>query len=418
MATNDPAVRSVRIAVALSERFVEILHGPSQAVSFKKHGALIGVAGNQEALSMRIGEAQQIYPEIWRHLDEARAAFASRGVDVSEYDRIRAVEGPALGAAVDTERKSVGTGQHGYDQFIKSANFNRVGYERVRGACAALMRATPDVPWAEIARTEAADPNIAAFTRATRRKRWIRLALLAAVIAAPFAIVLYVIKRGPEKHEYRPLAEPEAPQLGDGERAKLDAAVAKAREAIAAARRAWPAATTREALAAAAPGSQPCEHAVQAPTDDAARHFVEVGTMDAAFGPRAFDMYRPDATIPDERLAALAGTVDLVADRAAAGRADRSDLERLASLPTHLVLVIADRLARPTGDAPGELVGRGYVFSIAGQRLVCAGAIDAKASAEDPLLSRVRGSPAPALVGRVLEVRFRQALAGGLRALR
>src|SRR4051812_39386132 len=82
----DPAARSVRIAVALSERFAELLKGPSTVTVRKKSGAMFGLSGNQDEMSLRIGEAQQLYPEIWRHLDDARAAFAARGLDVSGYD--------------------------------------------------------------------------------------------------------------------------------------------------------------------------------------------------------------------------------------------------------------------------------------------------------------------------------------------
>jgi hypothetical protein len=129
-------------------------------------------------------------------------------------------------------------------------------------------------------------------------------------------------------------------------------------------------------------------------------------------------MYKLDRPVPDDRLAALARKVEDFAQRGAAGQAVREDLGRLGSLPTHVVFVIVDRLVRPAGAAtPGELVGRSYVFSIADQRLVCAGAIDAQGSADDPLLARVRGRPAPELVARVLEVHVRQAIASGLRAL-
>src|SRR5689334_20048474 len=101
---DDPAVRSVRIAVVLCERFHEVTRGASTVSARKQSGALFGVvSGNETELSLRIGEVQQLYPEIWRHLDEACSAFADRGIDVSAYDRIRATEGIALGAAVDTK---------------------------------------------------------------------------------------------------------------------------------------------------------------------------------------------------------------------------------------------------------------------------------------------------------------------------
>ena len=63
MQIDDPAVRSVRVAVALSDRFAEFLKGPSKVTARKQHGALIGVSGNEGELSLRIGEAQQLYPK-------------------------------------------------------------------------------------------------------------------------------------------------------------------------------------------------------------------------------------------------------------------------------------------------------------------------------------------------------------------
>ncbi|HWO17664.1 MAG TPA: hypothetical protein VNO30_02770 [Kofleriaceae bacterium] len=418
MTPNDPAVRSVRIAVTLCERFAEILKGPSQVSAHKQHGALIGVSGDMEGMSLRIGEAQQIYPEIWRHLDEARAVLAGRGVDVAAYDQLRAAEGNALGAAVGAERSTTGVGQYAADHYVKSANFNRQGHARAKQACDALMRATPDIPWAEIARAEAADPSIAAFTRATRTTRWIKLALIAVVIAAPFAYVLYTRSQQTTRtDEAWPAARAE-PRLTDGERAQLDAAVAKARETLAAAVRAWPAATEPEALAAAAPGDPACEHTFPVPTDAAARHFVETGAMDPAFGPRTLDLFRPATPIPSRRLDELARAVEGTAQLAAAGGGTRADLEGLAHLPTHIVFVVAARLVRPGSDAQGELIGRAYVYSIAAHRLVCTGSIEAKSTADDPLLSSVRGRPSSQLFSRVLEVRTRHALAGSLRALK
>src|SRR5438128_80920 len=103
---DDPGVRSVRVANALCDRFAELLKGPTAVVSAKSNRALLGVSGNEDALSLRIGEAQQLYPEIWSHLDDARKVFAERGADMSAFDVLR-----------DNERRFVGTGvgvQTGY----------------------------------------------------------------------------------------------------------------------------------------------------------------------------------------------------------------------------------------------------------------------------------------------------------------
>src|SRR5262245_50829859 len=184
--SDDPAVRSVRVAVALCDRFAELLKGPTQVSAHKQSGALVGFSGNQDDLSLRIGEAQQVYPEIWRHLDDARNGFAGRGIDISEYDRVRAEEGAALGAAVDVHHERHGAGRYAVDHVTKSANFNAVGLARARTACDALMRATPSIDWVAIAKAEANDPAAAAFGRATRNKRLVMFGVLAVVLASPF----------------------------------------------------------------------------------------------------------------------------------------------------------------------------------------------------------------------------------------
>src|SRR5687767_14573717 len=153
--TVDPAIRSVRIAVALCDRFAELLKGPSMVVATQQSGALFGVSGDEESLSLRIGEVQQIYPEIWRHLDEARAAFAKRNVDVSAFDAIRKQEGTALGAKPDLDYNRYHAGSDSLEQTVKTANFNNEGYTRARKAADALMRATPHIDWAAIAKKEA-----------------------------------------------------------------------------------------------------------------------------------------------------------------------------------------------------------------------------------------------------------------------
>jgi hypothetical protein len=128
LAVPDPGVQSVRVAVALCDSFAALLKGPAQVAARKQEGALIGFSGGQDGLSLRIGEAQQIYPEIWRHLDDARTAFAERGVDVGSYDRLRAEGGEQLGAAVEVEHEKHGVGKHAIHTVTKSAGFNVDGF--------------------------------------------------------------------------------------------------------------------------------------------------------------------------------------------------------------------------------------------------------------------------------------------------
>src|SRR5688572_20670424 len=86
----DAVVRSIRIATRLNERFGAILREAAT-----EHKAA--------AIELKIGEAQQIYPEIWRHLDEARAALGARGTAVRTYDELRATERPGQQAVDDIE---------------------------------------------------------------------------------------------------------------------------------------------------------------------------------------------------------------------------------------------------------------------------------------------------------------------------
>lgn len=407
----DPAVRSVRVAVTLSERFAELLKGPSTTTARKQSGALFGVSGNDEALSLRIGEVQQIYPEIWRHLDDARKAFAARGIDVSAYDEIRASEGVALGAAVDVQRQRHGVGQYATDQVTKSANFNIEGYKRAIKASKALMAATPEIDWAGIAKAEADDPNIKAFTRSTTTKRYVMIGLLALVIASPF---LYVWNEKRQKQNridaqrerYAQAYQPAAPV----DRTKLDQAIAPVRQRFVAAREAWAAATTPDALAAVKPTDRPCEYAFVAPAENEVEGFVKYGNPDASYYTKgAFVTFGAGEIPSDLQIRGPLRELDLINSEA-----------QLAKLPTHAVFVIIDKDVQPvpgTGKAftPGAVAGRSFVYSIAQAKLVCAGVVDVTNT--PALETPPQDAQAKQMLFRDLEVQIRKALAAGLRAI-
>ncbi|MBA3499897.1 MAG: hypothetical protein M4D80_28505 [Myxococcota bacterium] len=403
----DPAVRSVRIAVALCERFGELLKGPDKVVARQQHGSLVGVGGNEEEMSLRIGEVQQIYPEIWRHLDDARTAFAARGVDVAAFDQIRASEGLAIGAAVDMTRRSYGSGQHGHDVTVKSANFNKEGYARAQKATKALMAATPDIDWAAIAKAEADDPNIKAFTRSTTTKRYVMIGLLVALIASPF---IYVWNARREKQQqidarantYRPPAPVD--------RTEIDKAIEPVRRQLQAARVAWATATTPEVLAAIKPSANPCEYKFDAPTAKAAESFVKYGSVDANyFGKGAFVSFMAGEPVRDQLIAGPLRELDGLANK-----------QQLSRMPTHAVFVIVDKEVEPipgVGKAftPGEVRGRSYVFSIAQAKLVCAGVVDVRNT--PALETSPQDEEAKQMLFRDLEMQIRGALATGLRAI-
>jgi hypothetical protein len=406
----DPAVRSVRIAVTLCERFVELLKGPSTVTATKQHGALFGVSGNEEALSLRIGEVQQIYPEIWRHLDDARKVFAARGIDVAAYDQIRATEGVALGAAVDVKHQRHGFAQYSADEVTKSANFNVEGYKRAVKAYQALMAATPEIDWAAIAKAEADDPNIKAFTRATTTKRNVMIGLLVAVIAAPF---IYVWNERREKQNkidaqrssyetYRPAAPVD--------RTKLDKAIVPVRQRFLAAQQGWAAATSPEALAAIKPTDKPCEYAFAAPTEKETESFVKYGNPDANYYTKgAFVTFAAGDPVRDLQITGPLRELDTMISEG-----------QLALMPTHAVLMIIDKEVEPvpaSGKAftPGTVTGRSFVYSIAQAKLVCAGTVDVTNTPN--VDTAPQDAQAKQMLFRDLEVQIRKAIAAGLRAI-
>lgn len=433
----DPGVQSVRVAVALCDRFAELLKGPSQVTARKQEGALIGFAGDQDGLSLRIGEAQQIYPEIWRHLDDARAAFAERGVDVGNYDRVRAEAGEPVGAAVGIEHDKRGVGTHAVHTVTKSAGFNVDGLKRARAACDALVAATPDIDWAAIAKAEAHDPAAAAFTRATRTRRRIMIGLVALVVATPFIIVEYSHHRDradidDRAERYRERVEAASRTLDDAARSELTAEIGKRRAALATAREHWNTSTTPDGLRALVAGSAPCAAQIQGPDEAAASAYIRTGDVDPkAFDATTFASYdaaRLVGALPDGELGRLDRRLGLLADRVASGQAVEADRERLPALDGRSIVVVIDKDVEPhtTQTAPltytpGEVTARAYVFSFADGRFVCAGAITALNTPSDHkpkfLDGVVSARGAEAVLHRELEVRLRQAIAANLYAV-
>jgi hypothetical protein len=138
---SDP-VRSIRVACNLAERFK----------------ALVRMGGSVADLELRIGEAQQIYPEIWRHLDEARAALVAQGRAVVAFDALRTRELVALGVTDVDSRTEINAAALIVGRLqittVKSATFNVAGYSRAVAACNALQNAMPEVDFAALARAE------------------------------------------------------------------------------------------------------------------------------------------------------------------------------------------------------------------------------------------------------------------------
>jgi hypothetical protein len=178
MMNVDPAVRSIRVAAALSERFGAILNAPPEVDS-------------ADELEQRIGEAQRLYPEIWRHLDDARSSLQGRGIEVVEYDRLRGNGAHQLGVGgIDT--RAGFTGGFGSVKYTveRTASFNEGGWEKAREARQALMNAMPEVNWRELAQQEKA--QIDAIGSLTPDRRWLYVAA-AAGIGIVLLLVWFVI---------------------------------------------------------------------------------------------------------------------------------------------------------------------------------------------------------------------------------
>jgi hypothetical protein len=168
----DP-VQSIRVAANLAERF----------------GVLMTLGSRNVAeLELKIGEAQQLYPEIWRHLDDARTALAERGRDVSAFDDLRRGELAQLGVT-DTESTTsldyagLIMGQLGTVQF-KSATFNAAGYRRALAACRALMGAMPEIDWKAVAEEEEREMRAAGSLHSAKWTGIAKVIVIAAVLAS------------------------------------------------------------------------------------------------------------------------------------------------------------------------------------------------------------------------------------------
>ena len=209
----DPAVRSIRIAATLNDRFRTIMNAP------------VTPTGGMAQLELSIGEAQQIYPEIWTHLDEARATLAGRGVDTTRFDTVRALEPKgSLGVSrvdltgVSTSLTTAALGIA--DEQIKSAQFNLDGHRRANLAIEALQSAMPEVDWKGLERAEAADAAKAAASLSplgsSSTMKW--LAVAAGALIVVYAFWYLVVRQPPRDHK----AERKANIVKL--RAKLDAA--------------------------------------------------------------------------------------------------------------------------------------------------------------------------------------------------
>lgn len=134
-------VQSIRVAHALLGRFP---------------GLMKQASSTESEMELAIGESNQLYPEIWRHMDDARAAIAGDH-DTSQYDALRQTVLAAMGITdIHTQSTDWYTkyGTYAGTTHSKVVSFNYEGYQRALAACKALMAAMPEVDWAELARED------------------------------------------------------------------------------------------------------------------------------------------------------------------------------------------------------------------------------------------------------------------------
>ncbi len=204
--TTDPAVRSIMIADTLLDRLAELIKPRSSVVA-----SLLAPELSADDLDLRLGEAQQITPEIWRHLDTARDAMAARGLRVEGYDEIRTLRDPSMLATTDiqVERKLDKLGLLVGELRIVTSKSVRWDARTIMTALAALeiLRVNmPDVDWAALERAQDAEIAAAGSLKTARWKGAARFAAGVAVLAAVLVGVYFIVSRNAETNAPGPVA--------------------------------------------------------------------------------------------------------------------------------------------------------------------------------------------------------------------
>jgi len=197
-APPEDAIRSIRVASTLIDRFRSIVSTDPSSIA---------------DLELRIGESQQIYPEIWRHLEDARRVLVACGRDVGRIDELRDRELVSLGVTdveitreLDVTALIVGRVRYSTS---KTASFNTGGAARAEAVARALMEAMPEVDWAALARAE--DREIAA-AGSMQTHKWLGILKIAAAAAVVLGIAVIIERLATSVHE-APRPPLEAPQF-------------------------------------------------------------------------------------------------------------------------------------------------------------------------------------------------------------
>ena len=189
---SDP-IRSLRVAGTLADRFRALLQP--------------GLMESSD-LEIAIGEAQRIYPEIWRHLDEARTALVAMERDVSAFDALRVHELGILGvtqidSSLQLDMMSLMLGRLRVAE-VKTATFNYAGYQRAVAACRALMDTMPEVDWAELARAEDREIAAAGSLHASKWSGMVKAAAIAAALVGVAYGVYQLVSHPPRDQSASP----------------------------------------------------------------------------------------------------------------------------------------------------------------------------------------------------------------------
>jgi len=183
---NDvmPAVRSLRVAAALNDRFGEI----ARPKTFD----------SPEALANMLGEARQIYPAIWANLDDSHAHLGQLGITVPEYTQLRATPAARDAGVLEVNVKDEGLGGR-----EKSAYMNAEGHATALAAIGALKSALPEVDWDSLDRADAREIAAVGSLRMARWKAIVLGVIGVAVLATVIGVFLYLRTAGRETKNNR-----------------------------------------------------------------------------------------------------------------------------------------------------------------------------------------------------------------------
>ncbi len=173
-------MQSIRVASALLGRFP---------------GLMKQASSTESEMELAIGEANQLYPEIWRHMDEAREAIAGDH-DVSRYDALRGAVLAGLGITAIGFQEVNWTTKYGavvHTTHRKVASFDYDGYQRAQQACKALMAAMPEVDWSELARQDVRAIAEAGSLQSAKYKTIAKVAALLGGLALATFGVYYIV---------------------------------------------------------------------------------------------------------------------------------------------------------------------------------------------------------------------------------